>query len=164
MNKPEPARSRFFRRGDLYIAGAVLLLALGMLMGGKLLQRPGKTAVVTAPEGEFTLSLDIPATRVVEGKNGITLTIEVSDGRVRVRDSGCPDQICVNSGWLSSAGQTAACVPAAVAVRVTGEQAEVDIVAGRIQPALTAPLALLPKNGPGTVPEGRMNFEASAFA
>lgn len=132
MKKSEPARGRFFRRGDLFIAGAALALALGMLVGGRLLQKPGRTAVITTPEGEFTLSLDTPATRVVEGKNGITLTIEVSDGRIRVKDSGCPDQICVNSGWLSSAGQTAACVPAAVAVRVTGDQAEVDIVAGRI--------------------------------
>lgn len=132
MKKPEPARVRLFRRGDLLIAGAALALALGMLIGGKLLQRPGKTAVITAPEGEFTLSLDTPVIRVVEGKNGIILTIEVSDGRIRVKDSGCPDQICVNSGWLSSAGQTAACVPAAVAVRVTGDRADVDIVAGRI--------------------------------
>lgn len=132
MKKPEPARVRLFRRGDLLIAGAALALALGMLIGGKLLQKPGKTAVITAPEGEFTLSLDTPVIRVVEGKNGIILTIEVSDGRIRVKDSGCPDQICVNSGWLSSAGQTAACVPAAVAVRVTGDRADVDIVAGRI--------------------------------
>lgn len=132
MKKPEPARVRLFRRGDLLIAGAALALALGMLIGGRLLQRPGKTAVITAPEGEFTLSLDTPVIRVVEGKNGIILTIEVSDGRIRVKDSGCPDQICVNSGWLSSAGQTAACVPAAVAVRVTGDRADVDIVAGRI--------------------------------
>ena len=132
MKKPELARVRLFRRGDLLIAGAALALALGMLIGGKLLQKPGKTAVITAPEGEFTLSLDTPVIRVVEGKNGIILTIEVSDGRIRVKDSGCPDQICVNSGWLSSAGQTAACVPAAVAVRVTGDRADVDIVAGRI--------------------------------
>lgn len=132
MKKPEPARVRLFRRGDLLIAGAALALALGMLIGGRLLQKPGKTAVITAPEGEFTLSLDTPVIRVVEGKNGIILTIEVSDGRIRVKDSGCPDQICVNSGWLSSAGQTAACVPAAVAVRVTGDRADVDIVAGRI--------------------------------
>lgn len=136
MNKPARSPRRLLRRGDLLVAGAALLLALGLLLGRRLLAKPGKTAVVTAPGGDFTLSLHTPAVRTVEGKNGISLTLEVADGCVRVRESGCPDQICVHSGWLSSAGQTAACVPAGVAVRVTGDSTEVDIVAGRLQPPL----------------------------
>lgn len=130
MNKPQTRSRRLLRRGDLLIAGGVLVLALLLLIGRRLLQKPGYTAVVTTPVGEFTLPLDTSAVRVVEGKDGIVLTLEVTDGRIRVRESGCPDQICVGNGWLSSTGQTTACVPAGVAIRITAEQPEVDIVVG----------------------------------
>ena len=89
--------------------------------------------MVTTPDGETVLSLDQPAVVSFTGKNGMVLTVEVADGRVRVRESGCPDQICVHSGWLSSTGQSAACVPAGIAVRVRAGSASsdgVDAVAG----------------------------------
>ena len=67
---------------------------------------------------------------VIRGKDGIELTLEVTDGRIRFRQSGCPDKICVHSGWLSKKGQTAACLPAGVSVRIEGGGGELDAVAG----------------------------------
>ncbi len=130
MEQKISLRSRFFRRGDLFLAGTVLALALLLLLGAQLLRQPGCTAVVITPDGEFTLPLDIPTVRTVEGRNHISLTLEVAGGQIRVKTSGCPDQICVGTGWLSSAGQTAACVPAGIAIRISAEQPEADMIAG----------------------------------
>lgn len=135
MEKPsaEARRAPAVRRADLVLAACVLAAALLLLAGGRLFARPGSTAVVTTPDGETVLRLDRPAVVSFTGKNGIVLTVEVADGRVRVKDSDCPDQICVHSGWLSSSGQSAACVPAGIAVRVsTGSDSsgEVDAVTG----------------------------------
>ena len=131
---PSPVRrSPVVRRADFLLAGMVLAVALLLLAGGLLFARPGAAAVVTTPDGETVLSLDQPAVVSFTGKNGMVLTVEVADGRVRVRESGCPDQICVHSGWLSSTGQSAACVPAGIAVRVRAGSASsdgVDAVAG----------------------------------
>ena len=131
---PSPVRrSPVVRRADFLLAGMVLAVALLLLTGGGLFARPGAAAVVTTPDGETVLSLDQPAVVSFTGKNGMVLTVEVADGRVRVRESGCPDQICVHSGWLSSTGQSAACVPAGIAVRVRAGSASsdgVDAVAG----------------------------------
>ena len=131
---PSPVRrSPVVRRADFLLAGMVLAVALLLLAGDRLFARPGAAAVVTTPDGETVLSLDQPAVVSFTGKNGMVLTVEVADGRVRVRESGCPDQICVHSGWLSSTGQSAACVPAGIAVRVRAGSASsdgVDAVAG----------------------------------
>lgn len=51
---------------------------------------------------------------------GERLVLEVSDGRVRVVESTCPDQICVGTGWIRHAREAIACVPAQVLITVTG--------------------------------------------
>ena len=135
MAKPSAGSRRppAVRRADLILAACVLAAALLLFAGGRLFARPGSTAVVTTPDGETVLRLDRPSTVSFTGRNGIVLTVEVADGRVRVRESGCPDQICVHSGWLSASGQSAACVPAGIAVRVSAGSAssgDVDAVTG----------------------------------
>lgn len=44
----------------------------------------------------------------------------VENGRIRYYKSDCPDQICVNTGWLSRISDVAACVPAKTAVVIIG--------------------------------------------
>ncbi len=86
----------------------------------------GQTAVIVTPTGEQRYSLSQETAFTVEGKDGIVLSVEIDGSRVRVAHSDCPDQVCVHSGWLSKNGQTAACVPAGVSVRVVGDSGEVD--------------------------------------
>ncbi len=61
---------------------------------------------------------------------GIHFTIRIHGGAVQFAESDCPDQICVRTGALTKAGQTAACVPAGVLVRISGsaESDGVDVV------------------------------------
>lgn len=115
--------------GDLVAAAVVVLTALALLAVRAWLAPDGREAVVTTPDGSFVLPLDEDTVRTVDGNDGIAVVIAVEDGSVRFVSSGCPDQICVRSGSLTKAGDTAACVPAGVSVRLMGE-AEVDAVAG----------------------------------
>ena len=110
------------RRGDVWTALLVTALAAAILLGLRLTARPGAQAEVTTPDGMLTLSLAQDQVRELTGRNGIRVVIRVEGGRARFEESGCPDQICVHSGWLSSAGQSAACVPAGIALRLTGEE------------------------------------------
>ncbi len=55
-------------------------------------------------------------------------TILVENGRIRFEEAHCPDQVCVGTGWLTRAGQTAACLPAKVLIRIEGtETGDVDV-------------------------------------
>jgi len=47
-----------------------------------------------------------------------SLTVLAEAGKVCVASSDCPDQICVHTGWLTSAGQTAVCLPFKVVLKV----------------------------------------------
>ena len=101
-------RPFLFRWGDAVVILAVLLLAgasFFLLIAGS---RPGAAAVITTPEGEITWELSRDNTWELTGRDGIPVVIEAADGRIRFYSSGCPDQICVHSGWLSREGQSAA--------------------------------------------------------
>ncbi|MGI6264034.1 MAG: NusG domain II-containing protein [Acutalibacteraceae bacterium] len=114
---PEKTRRRLADGVILLVVAALAgILWLASLSGG-----PAATAVVTAPDGERTISLAKDGDTVLTGRDGHTVTLRVENGRIRFLESDCPDRVCVNSGWLSRAGQTAACVPAGIAVRVTGD-------------------------------------------
>jgi len=41
--------------------------------------------------------------------NGIV--IEIKDGKIRVKDSDCPQKICVKHGWLRYANDVIVCLP-----------------------------------------------------
>lgn len=53
-------------------------------------------------------------------------TIRAEPGRIRVIEATCPDDICVHTGWLTKAGQAAACLPNELLVKVEGAGSEVD--------------------------------------
>ncbi len=114
------------RRGDYIVLMVALLLAALCCWQ---IMRPrdnGHTVVILTSAGEQRYSLSQDTVVTVNGNSGIVLTVEICDGRVRVAHSDCPDQVCVQCGWLSQNGQTAACVPAGVSVRVQGDSQSVD--------------------------------------
>ena len=46
------------------------------------------------------------------------MTIISENGAIWFEFSGCPDQICVRTGKLSRASESAACLPAGVVIKV----------------------------------------------
>ncbi len=59
----------------------------------------------------------------VEGRQG-PITLKVEQGRVRFLASSCRNQVCVHSGWLSHAGDSAACLPNRISMTLGGEVAD----------------------------------------
>lgn len=55
-------------------------------------------------------------------------TIEINNGRIRFLHADCPDQVCVNTGWIDRPGQIAVCLPAGVIIKIDGVQTDVDII------------------------------------
>ena len=114
---------RFFSRRDLvFFAG--LLAAAGLLFFLTALSPKGTTAIVERG-GEILLSKELaqlsgPEDFAVEGENGISLTIVLSPNGAEVSASGCPDQVCVRTGKITRAGESALCLPARVSVRLAG--------------------------------------------
>ncbi len=120
-------KKALFRVADAVIVAAVALVAL---LGFVLVRYGGhggeQVVIETAGQVPVTYDLAVPTVVTVAGENGISLTITIENGRVRVTESGCPDRVCVHTGWLSRGGQSAVCVPAGVTVRVVGGDNAVD--------------------------------------
>ena len=108
---------RFFRKGDILVlaltAVAFFLLFFAVRSGGS------GTATVTVdgkPYGTYSLKAD----RVITLDTVPAVTLEIRDGTIAFVNAHCPDKVCERAGRLSHPGDTAACVPAGVAVTVTG--------------------------------------------
>jgi hypothetical protein len=52
----------------------------------------------------------------------------VKNGAIAFTESDCPDKVCIQSGFLSKPGQSAACLPNRVSLRVSGEAGDADAV------------------------------------
>ena len=70
------------------------------------------------PDREFTVEY--------EGRRNI---IEISGGRIRVKEADCPDRVCVNTGWLT-ANIPVVCLPNKLVIEYAGPDTELDAAAG----------------------------------
>ncbi|GHU88362.1 hypothetical protein FACS1894202_04300 [Clostridia bacterium] len=102
----------------------VLSLLLSALIVWLLYARFSKSDELSADirlNGEVVMTVPLDAGKVFSLDRLPNVTFEVKDGKIAFVHSDCPDQICVHSGFLSVSGQTAACLPNRVAIRVRGK-------------------------------------------
>ena len=52
--------------------------------------------------------------------------IEIKAGQARVKQADCPNQVCVNAGWLSKPNQITFCAPHKVKIKLTGQGNKLD--------------------------------------
>ena len=87
--------------------------------------RPGSGNAEVMQDGRvlYTFSLEREKERVIRVEYaGSYNLIEIKDGRIRVLEADCPDQICVDMGWLDSAAPIV-CLPNRLVIRFTdGEE------------------------------------------
>ncbi len=111
--------------GDCVIIALVLALALAI--GVPFYLRPSDHLTCEILQNgavvrTIPLTDAVEETITIEGET-ITNVIEITPGGVRFAESDCPDQVCVRSGLLTRAGQSAVCLPNRVIVRLTGAEA-----------------------------------------
>ncbi len=88
----------------------------------------GHTAVISFDqETVVEAALDTPAEFSIVGLKGIS-RLRIADGRIRFVDSPCQGRYCIHTGWLSSTGQVAACLPNRVVVEILGGERVYDAI------------------------------------
>ncbi|MCM1299800.1 MAG: NusG domain II-containing protein [Firmicutes bacterium] len=110
----------------IYIFTALIFLAA--LVFSFILLRPVSARTVEIISGEevlYTIDLSSAAdqTVTVEYEGGSNL-IEISDGKIRVKEADCSDNTCVKMGWLDS-GAPIVCLPHRLVIRFT-DSGDVD--------------------------------------
>ena len=116
---------------DIIIYIAVALAAVISLASVTFFTDKGaaQNVCVRTVKGESTYSISQDKTFDIES-NGISLTVEIADGAVRVKKATCPDKCCENMGRISKPGESIVCLPAHVTLTLTGGEGQYDANAG----------------------------------
>ena len=106
---------------------ALILVCAGSVAW--LLLAPGRT---DHPVAAITLDGEglEPYSFTVTGKDGLTNTVLVEPGRIRVEKADCPDQICVHQGYISDGSQPIVCLPNRLIIQIQGGGDALDAAAG----------------------------------
>ena len=121
------SRTTWLRRGDVIPMAICLVTAI--LIGVCCFRAAtGQTLRVTTPTEDMVFSMAQDREICVDGRDGRELVIVIAAGQGFVKTADCPDQVCVKTGRLSRAGQTAACLPAGVLLSVEGGKGAPDAV------------------------------------
>lgn len=110
---------KLFNRIDVFIIVAVLLSSFLLFLPG-LFSNNDLVAQIYV-DGEVTEEINL--NEVLEPytfspKEGTV--ISVKNGTIHFSEAVCRDKLCINSGELSSKGQTAACLPERIVITIKG--------------------------------------------
>ena len=72
---------------------------------------------VKTPHNRTLYSINKNQEFEVEGRIG-KVVIEIKDKKVRVKESSCPNQVCVKTGWIKRSGEIIVCAPNELTVRI----------------------------------------------
>ncbi len=121
------AQKKAYNRRKLNIVAVLVIAAIALAavaatnaLGSAV---DARTAVIQDADGNtFTMPLSQDDVLTVASSAG-TNVIEVQAGKVRVSEADCPNQDCVDQGWISNAGQQIVCLPHKLVVNITDEDA-----------------------------------------
>jgi hypothetical protein len=84
---------------------------------------------VDKKETERWALYDVTGTQevVIQGTE-TEMTIEMKKNAIRVKESGCPYQVCVHEGWVSEAGHPIVCTYNRVIIEVNGSDPSVVVI------------------------------------
>lgn len=101
---------------DILLVAGVLAAALIVFL---LIPRGGGSTVVVTVDGEEYASLPLgeDAELLIESGGGTNLLI-ISGGKASVVEADCPNQVCVETGAISSEGQLIVCLPHKVVIEI----------------------------------------------
>lgn len=121
------AQKKAYRRMKLNVVAVLVIVAVALAaataanaLGSAV---DARTAVIQDADGNtFTMPLSQDDVLTVASSAG-TNVIEVQAGKVRVSEADCPNQDCVEQGWISKAGQQIVCLPHKLVVNIADEDA-----------------------------------------
>lgn len=123
MKVVEPVK---WKKGDLLVVAAILLVALGLTVARALPANSGNRLLRVEQGGvllkEIPFDETVTAEFLIEFLAG-TATVEIAEGRVRLLrmpQEICPLGICSAIGWVEQAGDAIVCLPNRLVLTVVG--------------------------------------------
>lgn len=118
-------------RADKLLIGILVILSLGGIgLNLAMLSSAGQQEAKVYKEGKLVQTIPLRRGYHQEVRLGGTEhynLIMADDGKIRVAEADCPDQICVRTGWVSVAPQQIVCLPYRVVIKLESSvQPDID--------------------------------------
>ncbi len=111
------------------IVTAVVILLAGIAGSVLVLNSRGSDTVVITQNDRIIRQIDLARaedeTFDVE-YGGSKNTIEIKDGKIRVKSAQCPDKTCVHMGWLNSSAMPIVCLPNHLVIKYVQSGDDID--------------------------------------
>lgn len=121
-------KRNFITKKDLIIIFAVVVFSVLLFLFFSLSTKGQSEYVQIIYEGDVIDTLPLDADREYSPVTNENIVIEIKDNKARFKTSDCPDKVCVNTGWLSSPGQTAVCLPNKISIVIQTSAPDKDAV------------------------------------
>ena len=108
---------------DFILIGLILFFSTGVIFFSKAglnWQLSEGFEAVVYQEGKLVKHLKLDKRHNFVLNDG-KIIIETKQGRIRIRKSDCPRQICVNARWIKTPGQIIVCVPNKILIEIKSE-------------------------------------------
>lgn len=137
MHSGKDNTMKLFRKTDILVIAAIIAAAavIWMLYSNAVSGRPVKAEIYYYSDLVDTVEL-VPGqekTIPVQHNENVVLQLD-GDGSIRFIRSDCPDKVCIRTGRIYLAGQSAACLPNGIVVKVVPadgwKEGDPDIVIG----------------------------------
>jgi hypothetical protein len=128
---------KFFKKTDIIIISVLLVLAIGGYFAYKKIFSDTKAIANIYYESELVKSIDLSEkkdyTFRLEQNDHVLIHVH-SDGSISFEESDCPDKVCIKSGKLDTVGESAACLPNKIVIKLVSkgkDNNDVDIIVGK---------------------------------
>lgn len=108
-----------------------LVLVVALSAGAILFTTGGGTTAVISQNGVVLHEIELdklmePKTFRITGENGAENVVRAEHGRICMEQASCPDQVCVNQGYITNGALPIVCLPNKVIVTIEGGDLSLD--------------------------------------
>ena len=116
----EEINFRKVTKAEVFLIFLIVLFSIAAILwnwsgDSKRSKHGGRVAIYQA--GKLLEKAALNIDKIILLPNG-EMKIEVKESRIRVAWSDCPKQLCVNTGWIKTAGEIIVCVPNKVLIEI----------------------------------------------
>lgn len=125
--KPMEQPSSLPKKKELFLIASILVLALAISLIFYMIQQAsaGHTVARIVIDGVEVETIDLTTaedqTIDLQPLWGVPVILEVKNHQIRFASSDCPDQICVNDGFIDTELQMAVCMPNRTVVAIDSD-------------------------------------------
>ena len=129
---------KFLKKTDIIIISILILVSLLAFVIYKLAfaDKPAKAEIYFKSQLVETIELSGGEDRIfsIPQKQNVTLHLN-EEGSINFEHSDCPDKVCINAGKLRTVGESAACLPNEIIIKIVSSgknnDSDLDFIVGK---------------------------------